>query len=374
MTLAEIQPHKIFETIAGSHAYGLATLESDTDIRGVFCLPADAFISLQHPPKQVADERNDVVFYELRQYLALAADCNPNIIELLWSPADCVRFRHHLMDRILERRSDFISKKAYHTFSGYAYSQIKRARGQNKWVNNPKPETPPQKESYCYIISAAQPRPAAQPSLLDETTFPCRPVALSDIAPRFDLKRCHCAAVEHGANLYRLYNYGDDAKGVFRGDQLVCESIPKADEWSRFCGLLLYNQQEYERALKDWKSYWEWRENRNDARYVSQERGEIDYDAKNMMHCMRLLWSGRNILENGEPLVRFTGQELQQLIDIRAGKYPYDELIAWVEREMVALDELKERSRLPESSNMKRIDRLYRQLMAAGEMAGGKSD
>jgi hypothetical protein len=39
-------PNKIFEFVAGSHAYGLATPESDKDIRGIFIAPLDNFFTL----------------------------------------------------------------------------------------------------------------------------------------------------------------------------------------------------------------------------------------------------------------------------------------------------------------------------------------
>ena len=49
------------------------------------------------------------------------------------------------------------------------------------------------------------------------------------------------------------------------------------------------------------------------------------------MHTFRLLYSALNIMENGEPLVRFAGEKLQELRDIRAGRFGYDELVAKAE-------------------------------------------
>jgi len=39
----------IFETIAGSHAYGTATPESDRDIRGVFVQPLEDNVTFLKP-------------------------------------------------------------------------------------------------------------------------------------------------------------------------------------------------------------------------------------------------------------------------------------------------------------------------------------
>ena len=90
----------------------------------------------------------------LRGFLELAATANPNIVELLFMPKDCVVQRTSLGERLVANRELFISKKAYETHIGYAHSQIKRARGRNKWVNNPQPEEPPSRDDFCRIIPA----------------------------------------------------------------------------------------------------------------------------------------------------------------------------------------------------------------------------
>ncbi len=105
--------------------------------------------------------------------------------------------------------------------------------------------------------------------------------------------------------------------------------------------------------------YWDWRQNRNDARWQSQERGEQDYDAENMMHTFRLLLSGENILKQGVPIVRFEGAQLQLLLDIRSSKFPYDELIQMVDAKLKELDETLKNSNLPETADPAAIDRLF---------------
>jgi predicted nucleotidyltransferase len=358
----------VFETVSGSHAYGTNTPESDVDIRGIFRLPKESFYALQVPSQQVSDEKHDTTYYELREFFRLAAEVNPNIIELLFMPKDCVRITSPLFGKLIENRDVFISKKAFYTFSGYAYSQIKRAKGQNKWVNNPQPETHPERIDYCWFIDARR----VGEYRGESKAQPCRPVPVRSVENGVEtfavnLEHCHASKMEHSENVYRLYEYGPSAKGVFRGGQLVCESIPKEDEWKRFHGLMIYNETAHDAAMKDWKNYWEWRKNRNEARYRSQEAGEIDYDAKSMMHCMRLLWSGRNILEGNGPMVRFEGDKLAILRDVRRGQYSYVEIMAMVESEMAELEVVKEKSPLQNAVNMKHIENLYREL---GDWAG----
>ena len=75
------------------------------------------------------------------------------------------------------------------------------------------------------------------------------------------------------------------------------------------------------------KNYWPWRRERNDARWQQQERGELDFDAKNMMHTVRLLLSGRSLMESGKPMVRFEGEQLALLMSIREGRRTFDEIM-----------------------------------------------
>jgi len=66
LTLADLHAEDLilFEAISGSHAYGLATPQSDTDIKGVFYLPHRLYYGLDYLP-QISDAGNDTTYYEL---------------------------------------------------------------------------------------------------------------------------------------------------------------------------------------------------------------------------------------------------------------------------------------------------------------------
>jgi hypothetical protein len=203
----------LFECIAGSRAYGTATAASDEDIRGIFAVPAHAYLDLTRPSDQIGDERGNVVYYSLRRTIELLSAANPNILELLYMPDDCVQKSSPEMQALIERRHLFISRQCADTHAGYAMSQIKKARGQNKWVNNPKSETAPPREEFCHIVPWD---PGGARSGL-----PVRPVPLNVIG--WALDEYHAARLEHARDTFRLYRYGKGARGVFRGDVLVCE-------------------------------------------------------------------------------------------------------------------------------------------------------
>lgn len=358
----------IFESIVGSTAYHLHLPESDIDMRGVFMIPKEEHLSLFDPVKEVGDDKQDLKYYELKKFFTLAADCNPNIIEFLFCPQDCIRICTPAMQKIIDNRNLFISKKAYYTFTGYAYAQIKKAKGQNKLVNNPKPEKPPNKEDFCWIVPLLGKTRYAydfSPKVYEvANTTPMRPIPLKESG--VDLNVCHATGMEHMSQVYRLYWDPAGTDGVFRGgnnnQMLVTESIPLEHE-QRCIGLLIYNQNEYEKELKQWKQYWEWIKNRNKARWTLQEKGEMQFDGKNIMHTFRLLYSGKNILTHGEPIIRFEGKQRDFLLGIRKGEYEYEYLMEKVEKEMEEIDKLKEQSKIPHSVNMRAIDDLYMEII-----------
>jgi len=347
----------IYNVLTGSRAYGTSNPDSDYDYRGIFALPVLERIRLTQLPEEVSGDptRPDLTYYELAKFLRLAADCNPNIIELLFMPQDCIQVCTPAMQLVLDNRAAFVSTKAYHTFSGYAYAQIEKMRGQNKFVNNPQPVEHPKRENFCRFIGRG--------SMVSETA-PCRPrpyaEALSDNG--YPLEMCHAAKLEYVKDTYRLYFYGDEARGVFRDGNIACESIPVEDE-SRFVGMLVYNKDEYEKAVSMWRSYWTWMENRNPVRWKDQESGKVDYDCKNAMHCIRLLLSGESILATGEPIVRFHGARLQLLLDVLHGEWEYERVMAYVEKKMADLGQLKIDSKLPRASDMTVIERVFREIV-----------
>ena len=233
----------------------------------------------------------------------------------------------------------------------------------------------PSKLDFCRVIACIPgSKPWTHPDV-GSSRFPFRPISLKEM-PWVNLAEYHVAAVEHMKNAYRMYYYGEEAKGVFRGDDmLVCESIPMDDEHPRFSGILLYDEADYQRGVKEWKSYWDWIQNRNPSRWIDQEGGKLTHDQKNMTHCVRLLMSGLNIIKHGNPIVRFEGEQLKRLMDIRTGKVTdYDEIMAEVENRVAEMEEASKTSTIPEKVDNEKIEALYTEVseMAWNRLFGGK--
>jgi predicted nucleotidyltransferase len=135
------EERRIFTCRAGSHAYGLNTHTSDEDTRGVFVGSPSNACGLF--PVENVEYDGDYIVFELRKFVSLAKDCNPNIIELLYIHEDDILFSHPLWERLRESRDLFLTRRAKHTFSGYAVAQLKKIRGHKAWVMNPQPKEAP---------------------------------------------------------------------------------------------------------------------------------------------------------------------------------------------------------------------------------------
>ena len=337
-------PAVIFRGIVGSHAYGTANAASDTDMRGVFVVPSREYVRLAQPPKQVSDARNDRTYYSLLRFCELMSEANPTTMEMLYLPPDCIIKTTTAFELLVKNRELFISQRAVDSHLGYAVSQIKKARGCNKRVWNPWPEQPPVPEDYCTFLSEVRQLP--------------KPLKASGV----NLGCCLATRLSKNVatDIFHVYDYGRDTGGVFRGGAPVVSSIPKEDAEKRI-GVLIFNKQAFEFAKRQHQEYWGWRRHRNESRWVQQERGQLDYDAKNMMHLTRLLFSGENIVKNGEPIVRFEGEKLKTLLSIRRGEWTFDEIMAHAEKIQSEIESGKGRLRLvPDRA---RVDELIAEVM-----------
>lgn len=122
----DLRPYIIYRCQVGSHAFGLATDDSDDDIRGAYLPPARLHWSLFKLPQQLefADESKDEVYWELEKLLKLGLQANPNVLEVLWTPL--VLHADEVAQRLLAMREAFLSKHLYKTYSAYVLSQFRR--------------------------------------------------------------------------------------------------------------------------------------------------------------------------------------------------------------------------------------------------------
>ena len=331
LTLANLHAENLilFEAISGSHAYGLATPQSDTDIKGVFYLPRRLYYGLDYLP-QISDAGNDTTYYELGRFVELLLASNPTALELLAAPPDTIRQRAPLMDAL--RPAWFLSKACQQTFAGYALGQIKKARGLNKKINAPVAAKTPL--DFCHILDGARALPLA--AWLARSGCEQRRIGLVRLA--------------HARDLYAIYYDADGSRG-YRGIQrhpaatgLCTESVAPD---SAPLAYLSYNADGYSAHCRAYAEYQQWARERNPARYASTQAHGQGYDAKNLMHTIRLLETARDLARDGTLRVRRDNRD--ELLAIKHGAFTYDALLTRAEALMTESAALFAASSLPDA-------------------------
>lgn len=339
----------IFEGIVGSQAYGIATPTSDIDKKGVFIQDEDSILGFGYID-QVSDTKNDQTFYEIKRFIELLASNNPNILELLNLPEDCIIHKDPIFDLVLEYKNDFITKMCRHSFGGYAVEQIRKARGLNKKITNPMDPKRKGVLDFCYAIDSG------------------KSVRVEEYMEEYRLKPEYCGLVslDHMKYMYSVY-YDRVAelngKGIKMGvcSSLEFKGIVSSEENSNdVCTssvpkgmlpdfVLYFNKEGYSSYCKDYKEYFEWVEKRNPERYNDNMGHGGNYDGKNLAHCHRLLDMAIEIGEGKGINIRRDNRE--ELLSIRRGEYDYDKLVEDAELKIKRMDDVFELSTLPRSIN-----------------------
>ncbi len=118
----------------GSQAYGLATPESDTDYYG-WCIPPREYVFGDKEIKGFDDPKvfsqyiqkgdaEEGTIWNLTRFFFLCSQCNPNVLETLYVPAECVLRATKLGSWARDNRHIFLSRELIPRFKGYAFSQI----------------------------------------------------------------------------------------------------------------------------------------------------------------------------------------------------------------------------------------------------------
>ena len=335
MTLEELKKtnNVIFDTITGSQAYGTNISTSDTDIKGIYILPKEKFYSLDYTA-QVSDARNDITYYEVGRFVELIAKSNPNMLEMLAMPEECIQSQHSIYNHFTLEA--VLSKQCRFTFAGYAMAQIKKAHGLNKKIVNPMPEERKSILDFCYVIRK-------QGS-----------ISLKKWLKKKNYLQENCGLIKVGnmRGVYALF-YDKNGKLGYNGvmakstaNQVSLSSIPKKEKRA---AILSFNKDGYSTYCKRYKEYFDWVEKRNPARYENTIQHGKNYDAKNMMHTFRLLDMAYEIATEKTIHVRRPNRAF--LLKIRSGAFEYDELVKMAQQRLKEVDAAFEKSTLPEKPN-----------------------
>lgn len=289
------------------------------------------------------NETNDVVFYELGRFMELLSVNNPNILELLNSPENTIISKHPYLSEI---KSELIlSKLCNNTFGKFALAQIKKAKGLKKKIVNPVAKERKSVMSFCYVNYEQGAIPLEK--YLEINGWPQEDCGLVNIANMKDVYGLYCCK-------------GNGYNGIIKGkdsNDVCLSSIPKGSKQE---SLLYFNRDGYSTYCKEYREYWDWVDKRNTERYENTKSHGKNYDAKNMMHVFRLLEMAIEIGKEKKVNVKRPNRDF--LLEIKSGKFEYEELLKMADLKKEEMELAFETSDLPNEPNIALINNLTYRL------------
>lgn len=386
MTIEELRNSGwiVYEYMRGSHAYHLNVEGSDLDVGGVFICPGSFLLGLREfYPEQIADEKNDTVFYEFGRWVELLIKSNPSVLEGLFVPDDCIIGEPHPIIKLFrEHRDMFLTKECFKPFYSYATNQIAKARGYNKKCNIPEDFQRKDVLDFCFTFKNQGSQPIKE--FLEENGLDQRYCGLVnipnmkdvygvyyDFAAYYKFENCHISwdsnwetdfGIDYPSVMGRIENkqfFG--YKGIVEPDEIAksnevrLSSIPKGEKPICF---MTYNKDGYMSHCRKYKEWVEWKKKRNPVRYESN-LGH-NYDSKNIMHCMRLVRMAKEIAQ-GKGFNVARDEDREYLLAIRNHEFEYEEVMEQLEKEKAEFEKAFETCNLPETVDIQKVNDILKE-------------
>ena len=361
-------PNTIYVTLHGSQAYGLNNELSDTDVKGIVVPPREVENDLFHRFEQAENHpfveeklghmRNpknpkfESVLYSLKKFMILAANVNPNIVELLWTDPDDQFVFKHPMEELMANRDLFLSSKAKYTFSGYAFSQSAKIERHRKWIVRGELEEP-KRESFGL--------PPERPKQMDEVFG-----LIKSEVERWNLSQYPLNNMERDelkADIWELIFYvskvdvneGNWPKAYEAG---VVERLAKEYNLKEEIVDILHKERLYKKEMEMYKSWLIWKKGRNPARHELEVKS--GYDTKHASHLVRLMRMGMEILTDHKVVVKRPDRE--EILAVKNGAWSYEQVMEFAQNMQKKLDEAYKATTLPKSVNYEKVNALYHKL------------
>lgn len=292
----------------GSYAYGTNNEGSDVDIRGI-ATNSSRNILTGRDFEQVVDVPTDTTIYSFDKIVKLLCSCNPNTCEILGLKPEHYFVLTDAGKKLLDNRQLFLSKRAVHSFGGYANAQLRRLEN-----------------------------------------FTARNSSQSQLEKHI-LKSIEHASVDFKN---RYFDMPEDSI------KLYIDKSPRDDyDTEIFCDVTLkhYPLRDHKGMLNDMGTIihqYAKMGKRNEKAMVHNKLG------KHMMHLVRLYLMAFDILEKGE-INTYREKDHDFLMDIRNGKYlddnqqPTKEFYEIVDELEAKLDKLKDTTDLPDTPDMNKV-------------------
>ena len=296
--------------LGGSYAYGTNIEASDVDIRGIATHSAVDILTGKGF-EQVVNEVTDTTIYSLEKIISLLINCNPNTIEILGLEPWQYIYLTDVGQALIDNADMFLSKRAIHSFGGYAAAQLRRLDNKSVRLVN-------QNQREQHILNSIK---NAEFSFRD-----------------------------------RYFSYPEDSIKLY-----IDKAIQEDYDTEIFMDI---NLRHY--PLRDYKCMQAEMQNivKDYAKIGKRNKNAIEHNklSKHMMHLVRLYLMCFDILERGE-IITYRRKDHDFLMEIRNGKYlddnkqPLPEFYEMVDELDNKLNYLKDHTDLPDKPDYERINR-----------------
>lgn len=310
----KLKDNIILLTTGGSYAYGtnIDTPEhvSDFDVRGVFLNSKQEILTMNCNEKPFENHDLDITIYPLKQIVGLLINSNPNTIEIMGTKEEHLFIITEEGRMLRDNIYLFLSKRAYASFGGYAIQQMRRL--QNALAR----DSYPQKEKEKHILGSIE---------------------------------------------KQMMSFVDRYKNITENELSLYIDKSNRDRYEEeiFMDIKLKHY-----PLRDFKGvYAEMSQVVNDYDKLGHRNNKKDeiHLLKHSMHLIRLLLMGTEVLQ-GKGINTYREKDRELLLDIRNGKYSYEDIFEMVNKYEKEFKYAKENSVLPDNPQYDKINELVMEI------------
>jgi len=380
-----LQKATILLVLGGSRAYGTNLENSDWDYRGI-CIPplsyrnrlfknfeqtiwkSEELSGRESETVKDKEKLYEATVFSLEKFFKLATECNPNIIEILFSGDNLVVFHNEKISNLLRNNKHlFLSNRALYSFTGYAISQLKRIETHKKYLDNiEKWDKVPTRSDFGLLETEKSLNESELQAVINFVSN-----SLEEISPWL-VNATNETKEKFFYSVAALLATLMDNKGFKFDPNLnnwieIQEDI--SNELSETLGFetsftdYLKKEKAYFRAKREYKQFLNWKENRN------KDRAELEaaygFDGKHGLHLMRLLMQCEELLTTGTFNVRQPEEKAKFLKDIRNGSMTFNELLEIGKQKEYNLYQLvkEKKTILPDKPDLNKIENLYLEII-----------
>lgn len=299
----------IFLTLGGSYSYGTNVETSDVDVIGCALNSESDLLGLTSF-EQVVNTQTDTTIYAFNKLVNLLLNCNPNTIEMLGCKPEHYFYISDIGREMIANRKMFLSKRAVHSFGGYANQQLRRLENA---LARDRLSQARREEHILNSMKGAVKSFESRYTIFENSSI----VLYTDESPREDLDREIFADIQLKKYPVREFN------SVINDLTNVIGTYEKLNH----------------------------RNHKKDDEHLN----------KHAMHLIRLYLLCLDILEK-EDIVTYRGDDLPLLMSIRKGDYQLEdgtyrpEFFEMVSDFEKRLNYAKQNTSLPETPDMKKVE------------------